>query len=194
MVMTITPMVHGGRRGRWLVSVVSHVAGGALGGALVLSVVALAAALVGPSESVRVGIALCVLGVALLFDLRIIRARVPSPTRQVPRRWREEFGLHTTAFLYGLGLGMGVTTRVYFAITYAIFIAAALLLPFALAAAVGAAFGLARSASVWVTRSARSHEVLEEIVDRRESRREAARWLNVGAVAAATALLLASNL
>lgn len=193
MVTTITPMVHGGRRNKWILSFISHLVGGALGGALALTLLAVVVHFASPSEALGLGIAGGVLLLALLFDLRIMRARLPSPRRQVPRRWREEFGPHLTAFLYGLGLGTGVTTRVYFAITYAIFIAAPLLLPLPLSAAVGAMFGLARSASVWVSHSAASHETLDKIVDRREGRRELARWLNAAANLVVLALVIVGN-
>jgi len=78
---------------------------------------------------------------------------------------------------------MGVTTRVYFALTYAVFVVAGLVLPVELAASVGATFGSLRSLGVWPAYRATSLDGLRAEVARRERRRPLARVANAGMAA-----------
>lgn len=196
MVLTITPMVHGGRRLNWVLSVGLHSLGGAVGGAVVASGAALIGLLLASASLREVSIALAaaILVIALLVDTQLVPIRVPSPKRQVPQRWREVLSPRWTAFAYGLELGTGVTTRVYFAATYAVFIVAGLVLGFPAAVGVGAAYGLARGLSVWIAHDGLSLESLERAIDRRVRYAVVARGANVVTVSAVAAALTLSTL
>lgn len=184
MVYTITPMVHGGRQRHWAESFVAHLIGGATGGALTVGVLASFVSVTGIIQGrVSLALAAVVIMVTLLVDARIVARRIPSVAFQVPRRWREQYSPRVTAFLYGVGLGMGLTTRVYFASTYAIFLLSALLLSFPEVLIVGAVFGLSRSAGVWMGGAGASESVLDSLLARRETYRSAVHVLNVAAVA-----------
>lgn len=189
MVLTITPMVHGGQRIKWGASVVLHALGGVLGGAAAALAAYLTVYVVTTWLAVpTIPLALAIVGLSLLTDARALPVRVPSPKRQVPERWRAMFSTRLTAFLYGIGLGMGITTRVYFAATYAVFLVAALVLGFPAVLAVGGVFGLARGMSIWIAYNGASLEALERALRNRVRYRTAARVANVmtlGAVAVA---------
>jgi hypothetical protein len=159
MVDTITPVVHGGNRRRWAGTVVLHVAGATV------SAATLGAALggVGAVLGAPWGLAGAVL-VAVIALLYLARETVELPVpvldarRQVPQWWRETFPPGATAFLYGLGLGVGFATHLRHGTLVAV--AAAVVAggdPAAGAVALGA-FGAARSIAVAVTWIARDRE------------------------------------
>ena len=102
MVETITPVVHGGNRNRWVVSVLVHVAGATAAAAVFGSLLAAAGALLGAPWGVP-GVAL-VAASAGLYLARELGVPVPVPQlrRQVPDWWRTFFPPHVAAFLYGL--------------------------------------------------------------------------------------------
>ncbi|MDQ3822241.1 MAG: hypothetical protein M3321_03245 [Actinomycetota bacterium] len=166
-----------------------HLLGGVVGGALTAALAFAVLRAVDIGEALRWSVAFAVVAVAFAFDTKLLPFGVPGPRRQVPERWRSYFSPATTAFLYGAGLGTGLTTRVYFATTYAVFLGAALLLPFSEALVVGACFGASRSAGVWVAFRGASLERLHTELSLREARRLAVRMANL-AVLAALALVL----
>src|SRR5919108_412641 len=108
MVETITPVVHGGRRSRWGVAVALHLLGAGLSAAALGAVLGgLGWVLGAPWGSVG---SWAVAAVAALYALReLFGLPIPLPDRrkQVPEWWRRFFGPSATAFLYGLGLGVG---------------------------------------------------------------------------------------
>ena len=110
MVETITPVVHGGSRSRWGISLALHAIGAAVAAAIVGSLLAGAGALLGAPWGVPGGV--LVASAAALYVARELGAPVPVPQlrRQVPDWWRTFFPLHVAAFLYGLGLGPGFLT------------------------------------------------------------------------------------
>jgi hypothetical protein len=110
MVETITPVVHGGSRSRWAVSMLVHVAGATASAAVFGAFVAGAGALLGAPWGVP-GFALVgvLAGVYVAHELGL-RAPVPQLRRQVPDWWRTFFPPHVAAFLYGVGLGPGFLT------------------------------------------------------------------------------------
>lgn len=190
MVLTITPMVHGGQRSKWSLSLLAHALGGGIGGTVTAALaIVVAWTLVRMPVSASVW-ALAILILSFAIDARILRIRVPSPKRQVPERWRQIFKPHLTAFFYGVGLGTGVTTRVYFAITYAVFLVAALVLAVPGALGVGAAYGFARGISPWIAFNGMSLEKLENAIATRHRYGQAARGANVLALGAVTIALL----
>src|SRR5687767_6462330 len=102
MVETITPVVHGGRRGRWAVAVALHAIGAsiaatAFGGALGAVGWLLGApwGWVGPA---LVALAAGVYGAREWFGLRV---PIPERRRQVPEWWRTFFAPPLASLLYG---------------------------------------------------------------------------------------------
>lgn len=178
MVLTVTLMVHPGSRSRWVLTFASHIAGGAIGGLLTAGAIAWIVQIAGVGRYAAPG-ATTILIVSLLFDARLLGTRVPSLGRQVPQRWREYFTPPTASFLYGVGLGMGVTTRVYFASTYAVFLAAGLLLTVSGAIIVGAAYGAARSSAAWIAYRPETVDALRAALARRDQWRGLVRGANV---------------
>lgn len=170
MVQTITPVVHGGRRSRWQAAVTLHVLGAGLSAAAFGGVLGTAGSILrapwGPEGAFLVG------GTALLYAAgEIVGFPVPIPDRrrQVPEWWRSSFSFKASAFLYGVGLGIGFLTYVRYGTLVAVsavtiasgdpLIGAALMVP----------FGLARGLSVAVAWSGTSAQRVQQVVDRLES-------------------------
>jgi hypothetical protein len=87
-----------------------HLAGGVMGGAalgLVLAPLALV-----PTPSLVWSMIGILLVLATLGDLGVTRSFYPSSRRQVPERWRKLLPPDLTFFLYGVGLGVAVFTRI----------------------------------------------------------------------------------
>jgi len=159
MVETITPVVHGGRRGGWSVALALHTTGATLAAAAFGAALALAGAALGAPWG-RTGFALVAGLAALYLAAEVLELRVPVPQmrRQVPDWWRTFFPLAPAAFLYGVGLGVGFLT--YLAHGTLVVVAAAAIAsgrPAAGAALVGA-FGLARGLNAGVALRTRSSE------------------------------------
>lgn len=120
MVETITPVVHGGSRLRYLTSIALHTLGATLAaGVFGAALGGLGALLRAPWG--RAG-ALAVLAVAVLYLLREVaglRIPIPDRHRQVPDWWRNFYSPLVASLLYGLGLGIGFLTF----LTYGTFVA-----------------------------------------------------------------------
>src|SRR5947209_1726264 len=167
MAQTITPVVHGGRRGRWLGSVLAHAAGAAA------SAAALGAALGGIGGVLRapwgrpglVGLA-AVAGTYAVRELLGVRIPLPNLRRQVPEWWRTFFSPPAAAFLYGAGLGVGFLTYLSFGTLVAVAAAAVASGSPATGALLVAPFGVARGLSVLVAANATSQGRLERMADR----------------------------
>jgi hypothetical protein len=189
MIMTITPMVHRGRRLRWVYCYVLHVAGAGAGGVAVVSALWVGFRSIGLEASSRVSllVAMCLLAAAIMLDTRVVKRKPPSTQWQVPRRLRERVKPEVAALGYGLGLGVGVFTRVYFASVYAVFAVAALVLPFTFAVAVGMAYGTARGLGTWRGGRILRFDDLHEEVKRREHWRM---WVRPSNVAVELVLLV----
>ena len=167
MVETITPVVHGGSSRRYWLSVFLHTLGATLSAALVGAVLGGIGALAGAPWG-RAGL-IVVAVVALLYAAREgLRLPIPLPDRhaQVPDWWRTFYSPGVAAFLYGAGLGAGFFTFLSFG-TYVAVVAGAVASGSPL---VGAAlcipFGVMRGLSVTVSRSARSEDDAESIMNR----------------------------
>lgn len=197
MVETITPVVHGGSARRYWFSVALHTLGAALAAALLGAVVGGVGALAGAPWG-RAGLVV-VAAVALVYAAREgFHLPIPLPDRhdQVPDWWRTFYSPGVAAFLYGAGLGAGFLTFLTFG-TYVAVVAGAIASGSPL---VGAAlcipFGVMRGLSVTVSRSARSEDDAEGIMNRLDdlgSTRlprlvNAAMLVLVGAVAAVAAI------
>jgi hypothetical protein len=144
MVETITPVVHGGSRERWGISLALHAIGAAVAAAIVGSLLAGAGALLGAPWGVPG--AWLVVAAAALYVARELGAPVPVPQlrRQVPDWWRTFFPPHVAAFLYGLGLGPGFLTYLGHGTVVVVAVGAFASGRPLLGAAVLAPFGLAR--------------------------------------------------
>ena len=159
MVETITPVVHGERRGGWSVAFALHTAGATLAAAAFGTLLAFAGAALGAPWG-RTGLVLVAGPAALYLAAELLELRVPVPQlrHQVPDWWRTFFPLAPAAFLYGVGLGVGFFT--YLAHGTLVVVAAAAIAsgrPAAGAVLVGA-FGLARGLSAGVAWRIRSSE------------------------------------
>lgn len=155
MVGTILPIGHGERQqGRFAISPWFH-AFGAVGGAALLGSLlgALGAMLPLPILSTSRSVVMLVATglVGLLYSLReLALAPVPAPQfqRQVPAKWRLLLRPQIAALLYGLGLGIGVATRITVTTFYIVAFWALLGGSPARGALTMAAFGLGRALPV----------------------------------------------
>ena len=174
MVQTITPVVHGGSRRRWAVSLVLHLLGATISAAASGALLGGVGALLGAPWG-RGGM-LVVAALAVAYAAReFLGLRVPIPElrRQVPEWWRGALGARTSAFLYGLALGPGVGTHLRHG-TFVIVGAAALVLgdPI-LGVALVAPFGAARALAVAMASSPRTENgrrAMDERLERLGSR------------------------
>ena len=166
MVETITPVVHGGSRSRWGISLALHAIGAAAAAALVGSLLAGAGALLGAPWGVPG--AVLVAAAAALYVARELGAPVPVPQlrRQVPDWWRTFFPPHVAAFLYGLGLGPGFLTYLGHGTVVVVSVAAFASGRPLLGAAVLAPFGLARGLGPVLAFGVRSPSDAAALVER----------------------------
>ncbi len=191
MVETITPVVHGGSRSGWAVSLSLHVAGATAAAAVFGSLVGAAGALLGAPWGVA-GIAL-VGALAAAYLARELGVPVPVPQlrRQVPDWWRTFFPPHVAAFLYGIGLGPGFLTYVGHG-TLVVVSAAALASGRPLVGAVLLApFGLARGLGPVLAFGVRSPREGAALVDRLVRSASRVRWRVANAVALVAVLAAA---
>lgn len=172
MVETIGPMVRGAERsGRRIEA--AHIAGGTLGG-LLTGVVAgslgtAAGALAdGPPATLVLVLVTLAATAALLRDLLGSGTSIGFH-RQTPRSWRYLLPPGWTALLNGADLGLGWTTRIYFASFLATIGAAFLSASPLVGGLIGALFGASRAATaVALTHTANaSSATMEELIHRR---------------------------
>jgi hypothetical protein len=158
-----------GRRSTIAAFTVGAAAGGALS-ALVLMAIGNLFSLIAPVPGpLRVGALLCLAVLAVLRDLGLVRIALPENRRLIPHEvflghpWR-------AAAQFGFELGTGVRTYVSSSAPYVL--AAALLLlepPAGTAALAGAAFGLGRSAIVWMRLAAKDPAAWDARLARRRA-------------------------
>jgi hypothetical protein len=183
MVETITPVVHGGSRERWGISLALHAIGAAVAAAIVGSLLAGAGALLGAPWGVPS--AVLVVAAAALYVARELGAPVPVPQlrRQVPDWWRTFFPPHVAAFLYGLGLGPGFLTYLGHGTVVVVSVAAFASGRPLLGAAVLAPFGLARGLGPVLAFGVRSPSDAAALVERLDRSASKARWRVANALA-----------
>jgi hypothetical protein len=189
MVETITPVVHGGSRKRWGISLALHAIGAAVAAAIVGSLLAGAGALLGAPWGVPG--AVLVVAAAALYVARELGAAVPVPQlrRQVPDWWRTFFPPHVAAFLYGLGLGPGFLTYLGHGTVVVVSVAALASGRPLLGAAVLAPFGLARGLGPVLAFGVRSPSDAAALVERLDRSASRARWRVANALALSTVLV-----
>jgi hypothetical protein len=189
MVETITPVVHGGSRSRWGISLAVHAIGAAVAAAIVGSLLAGAGALLGAPWGVPG--AVLVVAAAALYAARELGAPVPVPQlrRQVPEWWRTFFPPHVAAFLYGLGLGPGFLTYLGHGTVVVVSVGAFASGRPLLGAAVLAPFGLARGVGPVLAFGVRSPSDAAALIERLDRSASRARWRVANALALSMVLV-----
>jgi hypothetical protein len=189
MVETITPVVHGGSRSRWGISLALHAIGAAVAAALVGSLLAGAGVLLGAPWGVPG--AVLVVAAAALYIARELGAPVPVPQlrRQVPDWWRTFFPPHVAAFLYGLGLGPAFLTYLGHGTVVVVSVAAFASGRPLLGAALLAPFGLARGLGPVLAFGVRSPSDAAAVVERLDRSASRARWRVANALALSAVLV-----
>lgn len=141
-----------GRYRQWGTLVGVHVLGSALGGGAVGLVVGfLGAAFARATVVTPRGVVAGILLAFAALDIVGAPASVVSRARQVPMSWKHVFPARMSSTMYGLTLGSGVASTIYFWSAHATLIAAFLLGVPGLGLIAGAAFGIGRSAPVIVS-------------------------------------------
>lgn len=126
----------------------SHLTGGAVGGAVTAAALWLLATPLRtllPQPAVR-AITVIVALIAFCSDLRLLR--LPSVHRQLPRTWVHRFGESRLYLLYGAVLGTGLLTFAPYALTFAVLAYLSLQQSLSFAVGAGALMGLGRTVFV----------------------------------------------
>lgn len=150
MVTTIGPMVRRDPNGGWIVAVL-HVLGGVIGGAMVgllAGGIGVAVRSISPfGDEALMWLLIFVIVAAGLRDT-FGSARGFGANRQTPQSWAYLLPHRWTSFLHGFDLGLGWSTRIYFA-SYLVSIVCAMATGSALLGVLlGSLFGIARSSGV----------------------------------------------
>src|SRR5215216_698498 len=169
MAGSILPMVHEERRKRKIPIVFwIHTLGNLVGGAVFGWVLGLlGATFIQPALSIWHGlVVLLITGLFALaysiHELRLFRLVSPQFDWQVPSRWRYTLPPRLTALLYGLGLGVGVLTRIPLSTFYVAAIWAFLVANPLLSACCMTIYGLGRALPLLVI-SLRSENLKETL-------------------------------
>ena len=155
MLASIHPLGERARGNRWGLTAAAYVVGSLLGGAAlgaVLGTLGWTVGLVVPTGAAAVSLlvaAVCALGLTL--DLGS-PSRIPTRHRQVDENWLGRYRGWVYGVGFGFQLGLGVVTVITSATVYVTFALAALAQSTLGGAAVGAVFGLARSAPMGLLR------------------------------------------
>lgn len=199
MVETITPVVHGGRRGRWAGDVALHVAGATLSAAAFGAILGAAGSVLGAPWG-RGGLVVVVVAsvIYLLREAGVVPVPVPQLRRQVPEWWRAFFPAPVASFLYGAGLGIGFLTFLRQGTLVAVAAAAASSGRPGVGALLVAPFGVARGLSVLATARIRAPEEGRALIGRLEAAASAPAWRTahvaaLGAMTATTAFAVAGS-
>ena len=169
MVETITPVVHGGRRSSYWMTLAIHTFGAGVAAAAVGGALGLFGQITGgPWGAAGLTVLASVAGLYALRESLGLRIPLPDRHRQVPEWWRTFFSRKVASLFYGLGLGAGFLTFLSFG-TYVAVAAAALLSGDPLLGAVLCApFGIARGLSVAVASATHDELGHAAVVDRLE--------------------------
>jgi hypothetical protein len=190
MLASITPLGERGRNASWSITVAAFAIGATAAGAILGASLGAVGALVLPSgigTETRLAVLAVALAVAVALDAT---ARpVPGPRRQVNERWLDEY----RGWVYGLGfgaqLGLGVTTVVSSAGTYAAMAAALLSGRPGVGAAIVGCFGAIRGLTLLAAAGVRTAPQLLAMHSAMGRWQLRARW---GGVALLAAMLVAA--
>jgi len=147
MLGSITPLGERSRGRRWGITVTAFAVAATGAGAVAGALLGAAGGLAGISAAIRMVLLGAAVAVAVAVDLAP-GLRVPGPRRQVNEAWLHRYRGWVYGAGFGVQLGLGVTTIVSTAAVYATGAAAFLAGSAAAGALVGAAFGLARAATL----------------------------------------------
>lgn len=112
MAGTISPVVHGGRTGRYWRAIALHALGATVTAGLTGAVLGGLGAVLGAPWGVAGVVAVTAVAVLYLArDAFAVPIPLPHLRAQVPEWWRSFFSTDVAAMLYGIGLGPGVTTH-----------------------------------------------------------------------------------
>lgn len=187
MLSSIHPLGERSRRNRWWLTVTAHLVGGVVGG-LALGA---GAWLVGWPLRLAIGgtaaVALAAIAVGAAAVAEASGVRPPGPARQVDERWVTTYRGWVYGLGYGVQLGVGVSTFVTSAATWATVVVVALVPEPAVALTLGAVYGGTRGATPLLARRADRPERLHRLVRSIEARERPAR-------AAAAAILAVTGI
>jgi len=147
MLGSITPLGERSRGRRWGITVTAFAVAATGAGAVAGALLGAAGGLAGISAAIRMVLLGAAVAVAVAVDLAP-GLRAPGPRRQVNEAWLHRYRGWVYGAGFGVQLGLGVTTIVSTAAVYATGAAAFLAGSAAAGALVGAAFGLARAATL----------------------------------------------
>jgi hypothetical protein len=190
MLASITPLGERGRGSTGAVTVTAFALGATLAGASAGALTGVLGSwlLAGVPLDTRLAALAVALGLAAALDARAPAA--PGPRRQVNERWLDEY----RGWVYGLGfgaqLGLGVTTVIMSAATYAALAAGALAGSAPRGALIGAVFGAVRGVTPLAAARVSAPSRLMALHRGMARWRAPSRWVSVIvlAVAATTAL------
>lgn len=152
MYSTLTPLAEEGRgHRRWAPTAGWFVGGAVLGGAVLGSLGAIGAVLVGRSglgEPQAVALAAAAFALAFALDEGVLGPALPHHRRQVDERWLDRYRRWVYAGGFGLQIGTGLATYVMTAGVYLVIVLGALTARPAVALAVGVTFGAARGSAL----------------------------------------------
>jgi len=189
MLSSIHPLGEAGRGQRWWLTVTAHVVGAGLGGTVVaagLGALGRLAAAAGAGPAARLGLVAVAAAGAAVVDWRGWPSWLWRPHRQVDEDWMTRYRGWVYGGGFGVQLGMGVTTIVTAATVYVVGAVAFASASIPGGALVGAAFGLARGATVL---AGRSIDGPDRLVSFHRRLQERAGWGRAAAVTADTAVL-----
>jgi hypothetical protein len=185
MVETITPVGHGGRRSRWVASVLLHALGAALAAGAFGAVLGAAGAAFGaPWGTAGLLAAGAVAALYALRELAGVPVPVPDRRKQVPQWWRSEFPAPVASFLYGLGLGLGFLTFLRHGTLVAVAAVAVASGDPVVGLMVMVPFGVARAVTVTAASAGTSSEAVAGLLDRLD------RWAGLPAARVANGIAL----
>jgi Methylamine utilisation protein MauE len=189
MAETITPVVHGGSRRAWAVSLLVHVFGAVMAAAALGAALGGLGSLLGSPWGRAGAIAVAAVAGAYVVAEFGIGVPVPQLRRQVPNWWRTFFPPRVAALLYGIGLGPGFLTYLTHGTLVVVALAAAATGRPLVGALLVAPFGLARGLSVVVAFGVRTPDEGAELVERLSRSSSRAGW-RIANAAALTAVLV----
>ena len=123
----------------------AHVAGGVAGGVLMSTLVWFLAAPLRTFPPEAVLVVMFATWTATFVGWDVLKFDLPVSGKQVPATWIAKYGRVRSYAMYGAALGSGLATYVPVGLTYVVFGALAISPSVAVAAAAGAAFGIART-------------------------------------------------
>jgi hypothetical protein len=189
MLSSIHPLGEAGRGQRWWLTVTAHIAGSALGGALLAGALGVAGwlfARLGVGWTARLALVVAVAAVAVLADGRGWPGWLWRPRRQVNEDWLTTYRGWVYGGGFGLQLGLGLVTIVTAATLYVLAAVAFAVAALGPALVLGLVFGAVRGASVLAGRGIDRPDRLVRFHRRLQER---ARWGRVAAVTADATVL-----